>query len=290
MKYYFSIELDDNIKPIKDKFNKYEILFREISNSQIGKYTPQQYFTIVEEFLDFLENNFEIIKKWSEDYLEKNRSKLWLNYGLDTGNNYCDYWEIGKENLEDLKQMWPFLFDRSEPNYNRFIIDLKEAQNEVLRQRTRQSTTNPNYIPFHSKGCCNSCSCWMLDDLEQWKKEEQDEKKSSKNIFFNISLQKDFFKIAQDDLLNLKDEWVNWIPPKPEITKYSNEIPLKIGETPITIIYNWFKKDFQYLGFCWMFNNNAFDNVWDTVDLIPGFVNSQREKLKKLHELLLNGT
>jgi hypothetical protein len=286
MRQYFTVEPNDRFNEIKKEISNYEKIFNDISQSQIGKYTPHRIIEIVEEFIIFLENNYDFLKNWTNTFLNINRDKLWLCYGIDAGRNYSEYWEIGKENYSDLAKTWKFLFNRSDKNYKGFIIDLKDAQNEVIRQRKRQNTTNPNFIPFHPEGC-SGCSCWMLDDMEQWYTEEQKEINESKNIFFNSKLQKDFFNIAQNDLENLKDEWINWIPNKSKKHEYSNILEIKPGQTIINIVYNWIKKDFQHLILIWMFTYiDCFNHIWDNIDSIPDFIECQKEKLKKLRDLL----
>jgi hypothetical protein len=283
---YINNDNVDDIKQISDEIKKYYTLYQDICKSPIGKYSINFILETVEESLNYLEIFSPVIKKWAEEYLDKNRGILWLYYGVEKGTYLTDYWKQSETKHSNLKTTWPFLFNRNDINYKGFIIDLEGAQSEILRQRERQSTSNPNYKQFHPDGCSRGCCCWMLDDMEQWEEEERKEKQESKNIFFNNQLQKDLYPVAVQDLDELKEQWINWIPEKGTCRNYDSEIKTKPGQTPINLVLSWMKEDFNYSLFS-MFNwSDTFENVWTIIDNVPNFIKCQREKLKKIVDLL----
>jgi hypothetical protein len=277
---------NEDITKIIEEIKKYNAFYEDVYKSPIGKYPINQILETVEESLNYLEIFIPSIKKWVEEYLEKNRGLLWLYYGIEKATYLTDYWKQRETNLNKLKSVWPFLFDREDPNYKVFVIDLESAQQEILRQRERQSTTNPNYKPYHADGCPSNCCCWMLDDMEQWYDEEQKEIKESKNIFFNKDLQKDFYPLAIQDLDELKQQWGSWEPKKGTCKNYDSTITTKIGQTPINLVISWIKNDFQYSIFSMFDWYDVFENVWERIDSAETFIKCQREKLKKIVELL----
>jgi len=283
---YINNENAEDIKKISEEIKKYNTFYQDVCKAPVGKYSINQILETVEESLNYLEIFSPVIKKWAEDYLENNRGLLWLYYGVEKGTYSTEYWKQSETNISFLKSKWPFLFNRGDINYKGFIIDLEGAQLEILRQRQRQSTSNPNYKPFHPDGCSGGCCCWMLDDMEQWYDEEQKEKKESKNIFFNSQLQKDFFPLAIQDLEELKEQWVTWIPDKGVNGNYSSEIKTKPGQTPINLVLSWMKEDFNYSLFSMFDWSDTFENVWKKIDFIDDFIKCQREKLKKIVDLL----
>lgn len=281
------IELDNEIKQIAENIEKYNLYFKDVCSSPIGKYSINNILKIVEEALNYLEIFAPVIKKWVQDYLVVHRGKLWLYYGIEKGNEQSDYWNIRETNFSELMCLWPFLFNRDDSQYKDFIIDLKAAQNEVLRQRKRQSTSNPKYKPFHPDGCSSGCSCWMLDDMDQWYTEEQEEIKASRNIFFNGALQRDFYKVALDELEGLKEQWEHWTPLSIISSKSTTEFTIQSGLTPIKIILSWIKNDFNHSQIFSMFSwSDIFINVWENIDSAGEFINCEREKLKKIVDLI----
>jgi hypothetical protein len=283
---YINNENAEDIKKISEDIKKYNTFYQDVCKAPVGKYSINQILETVEESLNYLEIFSPVIKKWTDEYLEKNRGLLWLYYGVEKGTYLTDYWKQSETDISSLKSKWPFLFDRDIKLYKGFIIDLEGAQSEILRQRVRQSTSNPNYKPFHPDGCSGGCCCWMLDDMEQWYDEEQKEKNESKNIFFNNQLQKDFFPLAIQDLEDLKEQWATWIPGKGINRNYSSEIKTKPGQTPINLVLSWMKEDFNYSLFSMFDWSDTFENVWTRIDSTPEFIKCQREKLKKIVDLL----
>lgn len=282
---FYLPELTDDILQIKNSLSEHYKLIKDICNSDIGKYTPHRICEIVEDLLNFLETNYTPLKKWTNEYLEAHRGELWLYYGIQEANKTFDHWEKPKS-FNDLQITWPFLFGRDETEYKGFVIDLLGAKQELARQKKRQETPNPNYTPFHPDGCSKGCSCWMLDDMEQWYTEERQEIEASKNIFFNVKLQLDFFKTAKEDLDSLRDQWATWQPdtPKKELKVDTSE-PQQ-GITIIKLVLSWVKKDINYWSILDMFYfSGCFEGVWENIDLIPEFVRTQREKLKKMRDL-----
>lgn len=283
---FYKPELPTDIIEIKTKLEEYYKLIKDICKSDIGKYTPHHICDIVEELLTFLETNYTPIKTWTIEYLKKHRGELWLYYGIQEGNKTFDHWETHKS-FDELQTTWPFLFGHGNREYKEYIVDLLGAKREFARQKKRQETPNPNYKPFHPDGCSRGCSCWMLDDMEQWYTEERQEIEASKNIFFNNKLQLDFFKTALQDLESIKEQWVTWEPesPKKEVRKNTDELPQ--GVTIIKLVLSWVKKDIDYWSILDMFHlSGCFEGVWENIDLIPEFVRTQREKLKKMRDLL----
>ena len=125
----------------------------------------------------------------------------------------------------------------------------------------------------------------MLDDMEQWAQENRKERNNSRNIFFNETLQEDFYNTALCDLDDLKDEWINWRPSKSKPDKNNTILDYKTGQTTISILLNWIKSDYNFSlfrTFCWF---NTFDAIWNNVGNIDGFVACQRQKLKDFLEL-----
>lgn len=286
IKDYFNNETTVDIKVISEEIKKYNEFYQDVCKAPVGKYSINKILETVEESLNYLEIYTPIIKKWVEEYLENNRGILWLYYGVEKGSYLTDYWKQSETNLGSLRTIWPFLFNRDDVNYKGFIIDLEGAQSEILRQRKRQSTTNPNYKPFHPDGCGSGCSCWMLDDMEQWYNEEIKEKQESRNIFFNTQIQKDFLPLAIQDIQNFKEQWNKWVPEKGICRNYDIEIKIQQGQTPINLVLSWMKEDFHYSLFS-MFNwSDNFENVWTRIDSVENFIKLQREKLKKIVELL----
>ncbi len=275
------------IKQIGVNIEGYRKYFEDVAKSPIGKYSISNILETVEESLNYLEIFTPILNNWVEDFLEANRGKLWLYYGLEKGSYLTDYWNQSKTDFNELKTKWPFLFVSS-CNYKEFTIDFVYAQSEILRQRKRQSTSNPNYKPFHPDGCSRGCCCWMLDDMEQWYQEESEEINSSNNIFFNTKLQSDFYDLILNDnkLEELKEQWVLWKPEK-MVWNISNTLSIKQGQTPISIIIDWIKEDFNYSRIFGMFRwSNTFKSVWENVDHIEPFIKCQREKLKTIMSIL----
>ena len=284
---YYKATLDsEDILKIRQEIQNYEKIFIDIGNSAIGKYTNNFILETVEESLNYLEIFGPEIKKWADDYLEKNRGELWLARGIEKGSYLTDYWKITETKMTALKTEWPFLFNRETPHYKDMNIDLIEAQQEILRQRERQNTSNPNYKPFHPNGC-EGCSCWMLDDMEQWYEEEVAEKNASNNIFFNEKLQSDFYKEACKGLDELKPQWETWRPAAGrELKGCSGSLDVASGQTLISIILSWIKSDFNGGAFSIFSYGDPFQRVWDTVDNIDAFIKCQRRKLKTTLELL----
>ncbi len=275
-----------DINSISTEIKKYNAFYQDVCKSPIGKYSINTILETIEESLNYLEIYLPIIKLWANEYLEKNRGLLWLYYGVEKGTYLVDYWKQSETNLGQLKLIWPFLFDRNDPNYKGFIINFEEAQNKILMQRKRQNTLNPNYIPFHPDGCPSGCSCWMLDDMEQWHEEELKEKQESRNIFFNNQLQKNFYALAIQDLNLIKEQWITWSPKKDECRNYTLEFKTKMGQTPINLVLSWMKDDFNYSLFSMFDWSNTFENVWTRIDSVNNFINVQRQKLKKIVDLL----
>ena len=279
---------NEEIKKISEVVEKYNLLFQDIIKSPVGKYSINNILVTVEESLNYLEIFTPILKKWIEEYLKINRGQLWLYYGITKGSYLADYWKIRESDFSELTTIWPFLYKRDSSQYKDFIVDLRDAQKEVLRQRERQSTSNPNYKSFHPDGCSSGCSCWMLDDMEQWYTEEQEEINASKNIFFNGKLQNDFYKAALEDLEVLKEQWDHWEPKKPN-KSHITELPfsLKPGQTPISIVLSWVKSDFHYSSVFSMFHwSDTFEQVWENIDFVNDFIKCQRGKLKTIRDLL----
>lgn len=278
---------DEEVKKIAAEIEKYNLFFKDVASSTIGKYSINQILETVEESLNYLEIFSPLIKNWVNKYLEEHRGRLWLFYGISKGNYLTDYWKISETNFSELSSTWPFLFRRKETNYKGFIIDLRAAQSEVLRQRDRQNTSNPNYTPFHPDGCSSGCSCWMLDDMEQWYEEERAEIEESNNIFFNNNKQKEFYKIALDDIDNFKEEWQNWSPAKSTTKTFKPDLEITPGYTPIKIVLNWIKNDFHFSSIFGMFHwSDIFKDTWDNIGSVDEFIKCQREKLKKIVDLL----
>ena len=277
---------DEDMKKISETIEKYNKYFRDVSTAPIGKYSINNILETVEEALNYLEINGPIIKKWIHSYLANKRGELWLYYGISRGSYLTDFWKIRETDMSKLS-VWPFLFCREDASYKDFIVDLKAAQGEVRRQRARQDTPNPNYNSYHPDGCSSGCSCWMLDDMEQWYTEEQEEIKASKNIFFNGQLQKDFYKEAVGELEALKEQWENWEPIKPSIGGASKKLELTPGQTPIKIVLTWIKNDYNYSHIFSMFSwSDSFKEVWENIDSVDDFIKCQRGKLKEIVELL----
>jgi hypothetical protein len=126
----------------------------------------------------------------------------------------------------------------------------------------------------------------MLDDMEQWYDEELKEKQESRNIFFNTQLQKDFLPLAIQDLEELKEQWTTWIPKKGTSKDYEVEIKTKMGQTPINLVLSWMKEDFNYSLFSMFDWSDTFENVWKRIDSVENFIKCEREKLKKIVDLL----
>lgn len=290
MGFYYIREFINNdttidIKTISEEIKKYNTFYQDVSKSPVGKYSINTILETVEESLNYLEIYAPVIQSWTEEYLENNRGLLWIYYGIEKGTYLTDYWKQSETNIGNLKHIWPFLFDRINKNYKGFIIDLEGAQSEILRQRKRQDTSNPNYKPFHPDGC-SGCSCWMLDDMEQWYEEEHKEKQESRNIFFNNQLHKDFYPLAIQDLSLIKEQWNNWSPEKGTCKKYDTEIKTKMGQTPINLVLSWMKDDFNYSPFSMFDWSDTFENVWTRIDSVEHFIHCQRQKLKKILALI----
>lgn len=276
---------NEEIKEISGTIEKYNKYFRDVSDSAIGKYSINNILETVEEALNYLEIYGPIIKEWIGSYLEKHRGELWLYYGISRGSYLTDYWKIKETDMSELSA-WPFLFCRGDSKYNDFIVDLKGAQSEILRQRKRQNTSNPNYKPYHPDGCSSGCSCWMLDDMEQWYTEEREEMNASKNIFFNDKLQTNFYKEAIGELGGLKEQWENWVPFKSSGGPYK-KLELIPGQTPIKIVLSWIKSDFHYSRILSMFSwSDSFKEIWENIDSVDDFIKCQRGKLKEILKVI----
>ena len=283
---HYKVDLEsDVVKKINKIIKEYNTFFEDVAKSPIGKYSIDTILETVEEALNYLEIFTPILCNWLNKYLEEHRGKLWLYYGLKKGTYLTDYWKQEETSMDALQKQWPFLFIKRE--YKGFNVDLEGAQNEILRQRKRQSTNNPNYTPFHPDGCPGSCSCWMLDDMEQWYSEEQAEIKASNNIFFNTRLQEEFYELAINDLYEFKEQWTNWIPDKSTIKIYNDNLTINQGQTPISVVQKWIKSDFYYCSIFGMFEySDIFTDIWNTIDSIEPFIRCQREKLKTIISLL----
>lgn len=276
---------DEELQKIADVIKNYQKTFKDISDSTIGKYTVNQILETIEEALNYLEIFSPLFAKWSEEYLDKNRGELWLYTGLKQGSYFTDYWKIDKTNFGELQANWPLLFCRGDKHFKGYVLDLREAQEEVIRQRKRQDTSNPNYKPFHPDGCVG-CSCWMLDDMEQWMEEEQEEIKASKNIFFNGRLQQEFYNLILPNINEYKEQWEHWRPVKPVTKTFNSKLEILPGLTPIHIIHKWIKDDFNYSMFSMFEFSDNFREVWERIDSIQNFIYCQRQKLKKILEII----
>lgn len=283
---FINNDISVDIKTISEEIKKYNTFYQDVSKSPVGKYSINTVLETVEKSLNYLEIYTPVIKRWVEEYLEKNRGILWLYYGVEKGTYLTEYWKQSETKMAELRTLWPFLFNRDNSNYKGFIIDIEDAQNEILRQRKRQSTSNPNYKPYHPDGCPSGCSCWMLDDMEQWLEEELKEKQESRNIFFNNQLQKDFYPLAFQDIELIKEQWITWTPKKYVSKKYDTEIKTIMGQTPINLVLSWMKDDFNYSLFSMFDWSDTFENVWSRMDSIENFIYCQRQKLKKIVDLL----
>jgi hypothetical protein len=284
----------DQIINIENELNNYSLYFTDVIKSPVGKFTTTNILQTIEESLNFLEISYPILKEWIHKYLDENRGKLWLYYGILKGNELINNMNSNEIMEEQEIEKWPFLFKRTNSEYNNFIIDLDEAKREELRQRKRELTNNPNYKPFHPDGCPSNCSCWMLDSMEQWLEEERIEKENSRNIFFNKSLQYEFYNCVLNNIEELKEEWINWEPIKSDIIEIKDIISNKNtktnnvnGKTPINIVISWIDYDFYGSNIFNMFMwQNTFQNIWENVDNIKPFIINQRQKLKNILELI----
>jgi hypothetical protein len=283
--YHTIKDKNEVINKIANIFEEYRKYFDDVANSPAGKYSIPAILEKVEESLNYLEIFTPMLEVWIKDYFEKNRGQLWLLYGLEKGEYFADYWKQKETNMESLQNIWPFLFKAKE--YKGFEVDLEGAQREIVRQRKRQSTTNPRYKSYHPDGCPSNCCCWMLDDMEQWYTEEQEEIKASRNIYFNTRLQEDFYQCVLPDLGELKEQWATWIPDRGDVKLYDTKIIIKQGQTPIKILLDWIKKDFYYSSIIGMFDWSCnFSRVWNNINNIEPFIKCQREKLKTIISMI----
>ncbi len=278
---------DEKIRKIVAAIKNYHKTFKDMTECQIGKYTINQMLELVEEGLNYLEIFSPMLELWAETYLNEHRGEIWLYDGIKQGNYYSDYWKIEKTNLPELQEAWPFLYARETIMYKGFIIDLEDAQHETIRQRNRGNTSNPKYTPFHPDGCpSRGCSCWMLDDMEQWHEEEQAEIKSSKNVFFNKDIQDEFYRAAIEDLELLRPQWENYCPKRAMPKTYETEFKNLNGLTPVHLIRTWLKDTFIYSPFAMFDWSENFHEVWNNIDAVSSFIACQRKKLKTVLELL----
>jgi hypothetical protein len=255
------------IHRIVSQFNENYEFFRDVY-----EFTIPQILQKVEETLNFLEKAGPVLQTWIQQVLEENRGAIWLSYGLDS-----------KAPFDDRKRIWPFLYNRENPQYCDFIVDWKGAQDEFARQEARRSTHNPAYTPFHPNGCSQNCCCWMLD-CDEWEAEERQEQEVSRNIFFNTALQRDFYKQALKDLESVRSQWFAWMPPVPFQNRQVN--PVAMQQTPLQIVRAWIRSDFSTSYIVGMFRfGTTFKRIWTQVGEIDWFVATQREKLRTVPSL-----
>jgi hypothetical protein len=278
---------DEEIRKIAAAIKTYHRTFKDMAECQIGKYTINQMLELAEEGLNYLEVFTPSLSEWAEKYLTEHRGEIWLYDGIKQGNYYAEYWKIDKTNLPELQGIWPFLYAREVSSYKGFVIDLEDAQHETIRQRDRGNTSNPKYKPFHPDGCpSRGCSCWMLDDMEQWYEEEQAEIRSSKNVFFNKDIQDEFYNAALEDLELLRPQWDTYRPKRDASKNYENEAKNIDGLTPVHIIRTWLKDMFIYSPFAMFDWSENFHEVWNNIDSVSSFISSQRKRLKTILDLL----
>lgn len=274
------------IEEIAKKMKKYMDFFRDVNESHAAKYTIPHILEKVQESLNFLESVAPTLQNWVTECMKEHRSAIWLAAGLDKGKAMSDVWKASQTDCDALQNEWPFLFARSAATEAGFEVDLKAAQQEFQRQKDREDTPNPNMEPFHPDGCpSRGCSCWMMDDMDRWYKEDTDERNASRNIFFNHNLIPTFFEAMVPYLNAYKSQWEHWSPPKAAIVCAGSK-EITMGQTPIQIVRKWIASDFMFAEVFSMLSwNESFWKTWNHVGDIELFLITQRYKLCKIPQL-----
>jgi hypothetical protein len=277
------------IEAIAQRIHEKADILKNASAAPMGTYSSQHLLTLIRTCLDDLEESAPAIRQWVNSYLDQHRATLWLHDGFMASHRDILTSELAKT--------WPNLYAPTNREYKGFILDRNDAQREKRRQRERQDTPNPAYVPFHPDGCPSGCCCWMLDSMEQWYEEEQKEQEASKNIFFNSSLLWKCHDAMLEDLPSLRHLWSTWEPSKRKPSSYTNKpIESSIGKTKLQVTLSWFQTNFRYCRVLDMFSrlrwsgskeiDTCFSDVWENMDEIEPFVQWRRSCLQQIEQYL----
>jgi hypothetical protein len=269
---------DTPIHMIASHIRTHQQLLEDMSQAPMGKYSVTHIFQAVRSSLNDLEYYASSIREWANQYVQENRATLWLEEGL-----YPRYTYSYQEKIT----IWPWIYQHPQREYHGLILDEEEAEREMERQKERQNTPNPNYQPFHPDGCPSGCSCWMLDDMEQWYSEDLAEQHASNNIFFNTSLKRTCQQYMLLELDQVKEQWEHWEPNKKQTTNhFSKKVPDTYGKTALQVVVWWMKEDYRYQSTIRMFEgmrrgdvSYCFWDVWNNMDHIESMVKQGRERL-----------
>lgn len=275
----------NTIEDIAQRIHEKADILKNAPSAPMGAYSVHQLLDTIRTCLDDLEQFAPAIRQWAHHYLDQHRDTLWLHEGFMASHRDVL--------TSELIKTWPNLYAPSNREYKGFILDRSEAQREKRRQRERQDTPNPAYIPFHPDGCPSGCCCWMLDSMEQWYEEEQQEQEASKNIFFNSSLLWKCHDAMVEDLPSLQPLWSSWEPKKCKPSTYSTDLPeIALGKTKLQAALAWIQNDFYYSSILSMFSRQrwyrikevdvCFSDVWENMDEIESFVKWGRIRLEQL--------
>jgi hypothetical protein len=282
---------EQTIETIAQRIHDKATILENAPRAPMGKYSVHQLLDIIRTCLQDFEQFAPVIRQWANNHLDQHRGTLWLHEGFMASHHDVLTSELAKT--------WPNLYAPANREYKGFILDHIEAIEEKRRQRERQDTPNPNYVPFHPDGCPGSCCCWMMDSMEQWYKEEQKEQEASKNIFFNSSLLWKCHDAMLEDLPSLRPLWATWEPTKSKSFSYRTDFPdIPPGKTKLQATLAWIQKDFSYCSVLSMFSKQrwnriqqmdvCFSGVWENMDEIESFVKWGRSRLQQLERYLEN--
>jgi len=280
-RYRYRNTYDEGIREIAEKVEDYNDLWEDASSAPLGSYSPHAILTNAEEGINYMESVLPRIRDWAYQYLEAHRGELWLRHGLFHPYMYHNT----SYTQEERRDIWPFLYRRNNPEYKGFILDEEEADRENKRQKERRFTHNPRTV--HT--CRGGLICFICDD-GNWQEEDNEERNASRNIFFNTSLQHDFYKAVLPDLENLKEQWATWRPKRCATTRVvspKTSRPDTAGKTKSQVAHWWVKEDLHYSGLFTIFRyGDVFDSVWENMNILDDTIQCLRTRLALIRSIL----
>lgn len=274
--------LDAAMKNIVEDLKGYYNLWRYLSNSPTPRYSAEQTVAEVERYLAYLARITPILQRWATAYLNQNRGAIWLQRGL----NKC----YKKTFLEEWKKTWPWLYDRTSFQYRDFSWDRDAAAQEKERQYARRNTKNPNYVPL-------PYNWWEdADDVNEWYKEEEEERNASRNILINYKAQEPCYEAMLTEIESVREQWEVWQPPKHPYEPRNEALPDPVGKTRDQYVLEWIKWHYYYhssfpyyhdnMTDTHRYHNSIFDTTWNIANTMEEQLAYHQQQLQQVKEVL----
>jgi hypothetical protein len=269
------------MKNIAQQCKGYRDLWDYIGKTTTPRYSPEQTIAEVERYLAYLARIGPTLQRWATAYLDKNRGAIWLEQGLGQYNK--------NTSLEELQKTWPWLYDRTPLQYHEFLLDRDAATQEKERQYARRNTKNPNYVP--------SPYGWLEDeeDVNEWYKEEEEERKASRNIFFNYEAREPCYEAMLPEIESVREQWEIWEPPKDPYYPPKESLPDPVGKTRAEYVMEWVRRHYYFHNSFPIYydtadkhrcHSRAFHITWGIVDRIDERIAYHQEQLQQVKEAL----